>query len=200
MKAKQLYFVLLGMLTLLIIAFFGVAYGTNALLSRQASKLSKLRADGEVVDNLQLTLTKNKKDITKYSQLNNIAETIVPQDKDQAEAIREIVNLASDSGIKKLSSVTFPNSTLGTITPGLNNNPNLTQLTPVKGIAGVYQLPITVAQDQSARVPYGQFITFLSKIEQNRRTAQVSSITIQPDTSNTNMVAFSLVINEFIKP
>ena len=64
----------------------------------------------------------------------------------------------------------------------------------------MYELPITIVQDQTARVPYDRFITFLSKIEQNRRTAQVGSISVQPDANNPNNVAFTLVINEFIKP
>jgi hypothetical protein len=98
-----------------------------------------------------------------------------------------------------LSSITFPTSTLGSISAGASN-PNLTQLLPVAGISGVYELQITITQDSSSRIPYSQFITFLSKLEQNRRTAQVSSITVQPDAQHPNNVAFTLIINEFIKP
>lgn len=200
MKAKQLYYTLITAFVLLLIGFGGIAVAANKILGSRATKLSKLRADSEVLDNQQTTLTKNKKDIAKYSELNSIAETIVPQDKDQAEAVQEIVNLAAQSGISKLSSITFPSSNLGTLTPGTSSNPNLTQLTPVKGIPGVYQLPITVTQDPSARVPYSEFVQFLQKLEQNRRTAQVSSITVQPDTLHPSQIAFTLVINEFIKP
>ncbi len=200
MKAKQLYFVLLTIFILLLIGLFGVAYGANKIMSGQATKLSKLRADGDVLDTLQTTLAKNKQDINKYGELNTIAESIVPQDKDQAEAVRQIVNLASQSGIGKLSSITFPTSTLGSALPGTAANPNLTQLTPVVGITGVYGLQITVTQTTTDEVPYGQFTTFLSKLEQNRRTAQVSSITVQPDATNPNKVAFTLIINEYIKP
>jgi hypothetical protein len=199
LQAKQLNYMLVGGIVLLCSMLAGIAYATNVVLGGEADKLSKLKADSSVLDTQQTTLAKNKQDITKYSELNTIAQTIVPQDKDQAEAIREIVSLANASGIGKLSSITFPASTLGA-TAGLIANPNLTQLTPVPGITGVYELPITIVQDQSARVTYGQFITFLGKIEQNRRTAQVGSISVQPDTSNPNNVAFTLVVNEFIKP
>jgi hypothetical protein len=200
MKAKQLYYILTATFVVLLLSLFGLAYGTNKLLGDQAAKLSTLRADSNVLDNLQTSLTKNKRDIAKYGDLNAIAESIVPQDKDQAEAVREIVSLAEQSGIGKLSSITFPASTLGTLTPGLNTNPNLTQLTPVPGMPGVYQLQITVSQDQTSRVSYDQFTKFLSKLEQNRRTAQVSSVTVAPDASHPGQVSFTLVINEFIKP
>jgi hypothetical protein len=199
-KSKQLFFGLSALFALLIIGLFGVAYGADKMLSTQAAKLSKLRADSDVLDTLQTTIAKNKQDIAKYGELNTIAESVVPQDKDQAEAVREIVNLAAQSGISKLTSVTFPASTLGTTTSGTGSKTSLTQLTPVTGMTGVYELPITIAQAASSHVTYDNLTTFLSKLEQNRRTAQVSSITVQPDPSNPNLVAFTLIINEFIKP
>jgi hypothetical protein len=202
MKAKQLYFVLLTGFVLVCAGFFGVAYGANSLMSSQAAKLSKARADSAALDNLQVSLAKNKQDIAKYSDLNKIAETVVPQDKDQAEAVREIVNLAAQSGIAKLSSITFPSSTLGTIGSGAATvrNSNLTQLTPVKGLSGVYDLQIVVSQAGGSEITYNQLISFLTKLEQNRRTAQVSSINVQPKADNPNLVAFTLNIDEYIKP
>lgn len=201
-KARQLYYLLIASVILLCLGMFGVAYSTDKILGSQATKLSQLKATSDSVQSQETALAKNKKDIERYKDLNVIAQTIVPQDKDQAEAVREIVNLAAQSGISKLSSITFPTSTLGSATrvPGSNGNANLTQLTPVKGLSGVYQLQITVTQDGANRVPYSSFITFLEKLEKNRRTAQVSSITIQPDTQNSDQVAFTLGINEYIKP
>lgn len=200
MKSKQLFFLLVACIVLLGAGFVGVAYEANAVLGQQATTLSKLKADSQVNDDLQTTLNKDKADIAKYSQLNQIAETIVPQDKDQAEAVREIVNLAAQSGIGKLSSITFPASTLGSAVPGTTVNSNLTQLTPVTGIPGVYNLQITVTQAATDEVPYSAFTTFLGKLEQNRRTAQVSSITVQPDPKAPSKVAFTLVINGYVKP
>lgn len=199
-KAKQLYYLLVTLIVLLCLGFIGIAYGTDKILGSKANRLSKVKADSEAAQSLQTSLSRNKQDIKKYSELNTIAETIVPQDKDQAEAVREIVNLASQSGISKLSSITFPSSTLGSLTPGTKGNSSLTQLVPVKGMTGVYELQITITQDSTNRVPYDQFLTFLQKLEQNRRTAQVSSITVSPDTQHPDKVAFNLVINEFIKP
>jgi hypothetical protein len=197
MKAKQLYYLLVASLVIVLLAFAGIAYGTNKLLGHQASKLASQRATSESLSNQQTTLTKNKQDLVKYKELNDIAKSVVPQDKDQAEAVREIVHIASQSGITKLSSITFPSSTLGTKT---STKGGLTQLTPVKGISGVYNLQITITQDANSQVPYSQFLTFLRNLEQNRRTAQVSSITVSPNPTNLSMVSFTLVIDEYIKP
>ena len=76
----------------------------------------------------------------------------------------------------------------------------ITQLTPVKGVAGVYSLQITITQAPKEPVSYNNFLTFLSKLEQNRRTAQVSSISVQPDSARPDLVSFTLVIDEYIKP
>ena len=199
MKTKQLYQLLLAGLVIMGFGFIAVGYGAEKVLESQSTQLAKLKAQSMSLEDQRSTLTKNKKDIAKYSELNTIAKTIVPQDKDQAEAVREIVKLASDSGISKLSSVTFPASTLGTVTPG-QKGAALTQVKPVVGITGVYDLQIVIAQDNNNTIPYSQFITFLQNLEQNRRTAQVSNISVQPDTVNPKLVSFSLTIDEFIKP
>ena len=201
MNSKRLYFLLLTGFVILVLLTAGVAYGANTLLASQSKKLADAKANSQSLANQESQLKKNKADIVKYGDLNKIAQSIVPQDKDQAEAIREITNLAQQSGIGQLSSITFPASTLGTALPTVGGGTNkITQVTPVKGIPGVYDLQITVSQDGSRKVPYNTFITFLSKLEQNRRTAQVSSITVQPDSNDPSQVAFTLVLDEFIKP
>ncbi len=199
MKAKQLYFVLLSCCCLAVIALFGVAYGANKLLSQQASKLSTLRADSDAASQEQISLEQDKKDITKYSELNVIAKSVVPQDKDQAQAVQEIVKIANNSGIQDLSSITFPTSTLGVTTSGAAKA-GATQLTPVQGISGVFNLQITITQSASDSVPYNNFLAFLTGLEQNRRTAQVASITVVPDAQRPSNVSFTLAVNEFLKP
>jgi hypothetical protein len=199
MNAKALYFVLIAGLIIILANFVTLAYGVNKLLGSQAEKLSTQRAVSEALSNQQTTLTKNKQDLVKYKDLNAIAKSVVPQDKDQAEAVREIVNIASQSGISSLSSITFPASTLGNkAAPGAKGN--LTQLTPVKGISGVYDLKITVTQEAEAGTTYNQFLTLLRNLEQNRRTAQVTSINVTPSTTKVGTVGFTLVIDEYIKP
>lgn len=196
MDSKKLYYSLIGLLVLLSLGMLFSAHVANNVLTKSSNTLVELKADSKVAEQQKTQLAQNKKDIAKYQDLNVIAQTVVPQDKDQARAVREIVNLAAQSGIPKLGSIAFPASTLGA-----GKTPKgLTQVTPVKGIGGVYNLEITITQASTNAVPYSNFIAFLSKLEQNRRTAQVSSITVQPSPENPNLVAFTLVINEYIKP
>lgn len=209
--SKRIYFAMVAVIILLIGAIFGATYLVNAQLQKQAAKLTDYKTKAAVLDKEQVGLTQAKKDVEKYSDLEKIAKAIVPQDKDQARAVREIVKIAADSGIKP-TSITFPVSTLGgpggstsptsgTVAPkaGTDKLSALSQLTPVPGIKGVYNLQITVQQDAANPVPYTQFIDFLSRLEQNRRTSQVVGIVLQPSANNREMVSFTLTLDEFIK-
>lgn len=215
MSTKRVYYVMLGLVGLLFVGMLAGTYEVNSLLEAKAKTLVDLKLQSQVVTSQQTGLQRAKKQIAQYASFEDTAKRIVPQDKDQAEAVREITKIASESGIKRLSSVTFPLSTLGgpagatsstapsgATTPSASSNKKnaLTQLLPVKGMTGVYSLQITIQQTSEAAISYNQFLTFLDKLEQNRRTAQVTSIILQPDSSNPNMVAFTLTINEFIKP
>jgi len=198
MGVKKVSYGLMALLVVLGVSIVFAVRNADGLLKKASNTLVDLKASDQAAAQQTVQLAQNKKDIKTYKPLDDIAKTVVPQDKDQAEAVREIVNLASKAGIAQLSSISFPPSTLGatkTKPPG-----GLTQVTKVKGISGVYDLQITVTQDSTTPVPYTNFVDFLSKLETNRRTAQVSSITIQPDSKNPSTVSFTLVIDEFIKP
>jgi len=203
MTAKKLYYLLLAAVFVLALGILGVGYAADVVLTSRAAKLSKLKAESEATQSLQTLLQKNKADLVRYKELNEIAKAVVPQDKDQAQTVREVVKIAKESGISGLSSVTFPASTLGGATTGPtapSTTAGLTQVTPVKGISGVYMLPITITVEQPHAVTYSQFTAFLQKLEQNRRTAQVSDISLKPDPLRLNSLSFSLVLNEYIKP
>lgn len=215
MTSKNLHTALLAVLALMLIAMAGGTYGADKLLSNQADKLRAQKARSQALSQEQLSIQRAKEDIKKYGGLNRIAEAVVPQDKNQAEAVREIVNIAAQNGVT-LGSVTFPASTLGSLPVGASSTPGsqpsaaasssnssankLSQLTPVKNIPGVYQLPITIKGDSDNPVEYDRFISFLSGLEHNRRTAQVENITLTPDTTNSNLVTFELTLSEYIKP
>jgi hypothetical protein len=202
-NAKQTFYVQCAVLTLIFAALIGGAYESNQILTSHAKVLQALKMKSQVYASESSAVVKAKSDVNKYAPLGNIARSIVPQDKDQAEAVREIVNVAASAGVNP-TSITFPASTLGanalgTTTPTTTASP-LSQLTPVKGIPGVYNLQITIEQDNKHPVPYSNFLAFLSNLELNRRTAQVTSIQLAPDKLQPDQLSFTLIVNEFIKP
>lgn len=197
MDSKKLNYLLFAATILLALALVGSGVIANMILSSKSDQLSKLKAESLVTSELQDAIKKEKADIAKYSGLNEIAKSVVPQDKDQAQTVSEIVKIANESGIAKISSITFPASTLGGVGIGSSS---LTQVTAVKDIPGLYILPITISQDASSVISYSKFITFLQKLENNRRTAQVTAINIQPSDKNPTNISFTLTVNEYIKP
>jgi len=193
LNAKKLYFVLLGIIVLTLAALFMCVYGANTVLQGKSKDVYDARKQSLVLDNEQRQLTKAKADIDKYQSLANIAKSIVPQDKNQAQTVREIVSIAAANGVR-LGSITFPSSSLG------DPKTPLSQLSPVKNIPGVYSLLITVQSDAAALPNFNSFINLLTALEHNRRTALVSGITLSPDAANASKLSFTLTLNEYIKP
>lgn len=199
MTSKRLFYLLVALAVLLTAGLFGGAYAANGILQEKAKAISQARSKSAALEQQQAQLAKAKKDVEKYSELGDIAASIVPQDKDQAQTIREITNIANDHGIR-LGSVTFPSSTLGGAAGAkTTTNAALSQLLPVPSIKGVYTLNIVLQSDDNYPVPYSKFISFLDALEHNRRTALVSGITLNPSTKNPDSVGFTLTLDEYIK-
>lgn len=194
MNAKRLNAVLMVVVGLAILALIGCAYGADVVLSNQSKRLADAKLQSLVLGEKQQQLSKARADIAKYQSLADIAKTIVPQDKDQAQTVREIVRIAETNGIK-LGAITFPTSTLGGKTSASQS-----QLKAVKNIPGVYSLDIAIQSDASSPASYSSFLSFLDALEHNRRTALVNGITLQPLVSDPGRLTFTLNVSEYVKP
>jgi Tfp pilus assembly protein PilO len=205
MTAKRLYLALIASFFALLCALVGITYSISGLLQTKSVELSNAKAQVNQLSSQQTGLAKSKRDINRYQDLVKITKAIVPQDKDQAQAVREITNIATANKVQ-LTSITFPSSTLGSAptavspTAAATVKPNLSQLAPVVNIPGVYNLQITISNNGNNTVSFNQLDAFLRGLENNRRTAAVSTISIQPQQSDSNRLVFSLVINTYIKP
>lgn len=215
LDSKKLRLVLIAGLILSTIAFFGVAFYGLSVLDGKSRSLVNLKVQSQAGYNQLANLVQSKKEVEKYAYFKSVAQTVIPNDKNQAQAVLEINQMASDSGIS-IQSITFPASTLGTgaaaATPAQKDATSasaaqaaLTQAKPVTGIPGLYSLELTITpesgKDVSAdqQVTYAKMLDFLKRIENNRHTAQISQVSIQP-ASDSTALSFTLVINIFIKP
>lgn len=209
MSSKKTFYVMMGALVLIVLcSVAGTMYGKNILKQSGETLLDKKR-EKAVLAKDEEALTQAKQDIEKYKDLDQVARSIVPQEKDQARTVRELVAIAGQSGVQ-IESINFPESTLGEKPTGSKKSKDkkaqpappagATQLTPVEGLDGVFSMPITLQLSKDAPVTYAQLLGFLKKLEQNRRTSHVTNISIQPDEDNRNLVHFSMQINAYIKP
>lgn len=215
MTNKKVFFVMIAIVVFLCLLSIAGVVMSNMMLQKESKKLVDLKLESRLLEEQQSALVLANKNIQKYSDLEKIAKSIVPQEKDQARTVREIVQFAEASGVK-LQTISFPTSTLGQAQPkpltapteGSTDTapkpatpppPPVTQVKPVEGISGVYSLEITVQSVSHQAATYGGFLDFLSRLERNRRTAHVTSINITPAVTGDSL-SFSLVLNVYIKP
>lgn len=213
--SKTLRLILISCLVLLGVGFFATAFLGLSVLSKKSQSLVQLKSQSQSTDTRLNNLEQAKKEVDKYSYFKDVAKTVIPSDKNQAEAVLEIYQMAQQSGIA-IQSITFPASTLGQSTgkpvPGLKTDAAsastqtaLTQAKPVSGIPGLYSLELTITPAAGKDVPAAQQVTFpkmldfLKRIENNRHTAQITAVGIQPASDNQTL-SFTLTINIFIKP
>lgn len=209
MNAKRVFFIMLSGTIILVGACAGITYFAHQMLVREGDSLAELKLEEEVLNRQSDALAQAKKDIAEYEDLEIIAKTVVPQEKDQARTVLEIVKLAQESGIT-ITSIEFPDSLLGEAIkksaansdakPVNTVDANTTQLTPLKDLKGVYAMEIRVQSDNERPISYQQLLTFLQKLENNRRTAQVIDISITPSDENRNLLNFSVTLNSYVKP
>lgn len=224
LNPQRMFYIMIGT----VVITSGLAGGSvilgSSFLQKQSSKLVSLKLQYRVPEENRTALKRAKSDIEKYSELGKTAKAVVPQEKDQARTVREIVNYANqtvDPVTKNnihILSISFPGSNLGQAAVIIPKAPSTDSKTPepttpkvvtppvsqvlaVEGIQGVYILPITVESDPATPLTFNQVVSFLGKLEQNRRTAQVSQISITPQkTTGLSGLSFTLTINVYIKP
>ncbi len=214
MTAKRLFIILVSVMFLSLIGIAGSVYAMSGLFKTKGSQLASNKAQVDLLTKQQAGIAKSKRDITRYAELEKITKAIVPQDKDQAETVREITNIAAANSVE-ITAITFPNSSLGSAaaktptaavpsggaaTSGVDKKAALSQLTQVANIPGVYNLQITISNNTNHTVSFSQLNAFLRGLENNRHTAAVSTVNIQPIAGNPNKLVFSLTINDYIKP
>lgn len=216
MSSKRTFYVMIGLILLFMLGSVASAYEINGMLGNQSRTLVDAKAKLAALQQEQVELRQAKKDIATYNDLYQISKVVVPENKDQVEAVRQIVNIAGSSGVS-IKDITFPASTLGgnkivgqagagSVSPagasalGSGNAATLSQLQKVPNIPGVYVLQLTVdGVTNSSANSYPELINFLAGLERNRLTALVSDIVITPPTSE-GQFQFTLTLNIYIKP
>jgi len=211
---QRLRLILLGCLGGVTILFFATVLSGLNLLSAQSQKLVELKQQNNAADAQASGLATSKKQVEQYAYFNTVAKTVLPSDKDQAQATTDIFKLADQAGIT-IASITFPASSLGAKPTATNDAAKassksaISQAKPVEGIAGLYSLELTITPqtgggvEDAKKVTYEKLLDFLGRIERNRRTAQITQVNIQPETSDSGpsqFIDFTLTINIFIKP
>lgn len=186
------------------VALFGLgAYWSIKILKNEGQKLVELKLADSILNKQQQGLAQAKRDIAKYSDLEEISKSIIPADKDQASTIAEISTMASQSGIT-LGSIEFPQSALGQVkkkgSKTQNTDSSKSQLTELTDLKGTYVMEININSHSTYPITYEQLIKYLKLLESSRRTAQVTNIDITPDSKQYGRYQFQLTLNTYVRP
>jgi hypothetical protein len=209
MTSKRLSLIMSAALVVSAIAMAAIGLLGSTLLNDSAESLQSERVEAEVLSHQEEALLQAKVDIEAYGELKDLSRRIIPQEKDQARTVREITNIARETGIN-ITSITFPTSDLGvaprstargaaTSEPAEPVRQGITQAKPVPNIPGVLELEISVAVTDTP-VEFERMILFLERLEQNRRTSQVQRVAIFPEAENRDLVSFNIGLAVYINP
>ncbi len=197
MTAKTVNRLLLIVLILVIVLTGGVLFVSNYLMRNSANKLVQAKLDNIGFDNAEQSYLQARQYLEEYAELNEVMQKVLPKSKDQAQAVSELYKIGDETGIK-IASVQFPSSSLGQKS---TNSSTVTQAKAVDGMPGVLGIDVSLSLEPASglSISYDNMISFLQKVELNRRNMQIKQITVNADIVNGG-VTFSAIITIFVKP
>jgi hypothetical protein len=215
LNSRKLRLVLIGSLGLAVVIFIATFVVGLSVLGAKSKTMVGLEVKSQTAETQLSNLQQAKKQVEEFSYFKEVAKSVIPNDKDQAEAVVEINDMANKSGLA-IQSIVFPASTLGLpsatattdATASGSAGKAISQAKPVSDIPGLYSLELIVTPDSSldspaTQITYAKMLNFLSRIENNRHTSQISEVNITPPGAGPTLnsgLTFALTINIFIKP
>jgi len=208
MTAKRLYFVLLASMGLLVIGAGAMVYLGYNFMSKSSDSLVNAKLENIAIEEQEINYAQARKDLEKYEDLGVLLRDVLPKEKDQALAVRELYKIGDETNIS-VDSIQFPASSLGQkpatttggTTPTTTTSSTVTQAKAVEGLSGVLGIDVelTLKPKSGTSIPYDNMIQFLQKVELNRRSMQVKKITVTPDAKNGGLT-FNVTLTIFVKP
>lgn len=211
MTPKRFYFVMIGVFGLGLLAIGATIYFGNSFLQKSSAALVDTKLENKVGEEKERIYIQAKKDLVTYKELGTTIAKVLPKTKDQALAVQELYRIGDETGIV-ITGIRFPTSTLGVkaatatntgaaATTPLPAQSSVTQSKAVEGIQGVLGIGVDLelAPARGKTISYEQMLDFLDKIQQNRRSMQITKVTVTPDIKNGGVDA-SLSVRIFVKP
>jgi Tfp pilus assembly protein PilO len=192
MKAKQFYFLLLGMLMLSVAGIVGsFIWGKNQLKSNAISVSEQLAERDAQRDNIIL-LQQAESQIKDIDEVNELLDRLLPTQKNQETLILDIIYTATaESGIAL--------SNISTFSFGGSGDPDaLSGTAPNKEVSGVLEYPFSL---NLQNINYDVLLKFLKEIETNGRIIQVDNVQINPSKKDPGLLtSVSLSLKAYLKP
>jgi Tfp pilus assembly protein PilO len=190
MKAKQFFFVLLGLLALSIVGIVGAYRWGSIQLEAKANTISDLQADNDISAEKIIKLQKAQQDSNNIEEVSALLDRLLPKQKEQEKLVADIIYTATaEAGIpaSKVTSFTF----IGSGEPDTLSGTTVSATNP-----GVYEYPFSL---QITGISYDTLLKLLKEIETNGRIVQVDNIQISPGDSSSDL-SVNLSAKAYVKP
>lgn len=192
MTPKRFFFVMLGLMILVIgLGVSGFWFGDQQL-KKQSTSLADLTAERDAAQKKLEDLQRLSNTPINQTETENLIKAILPADKQQQNLIANIINTAvAEAGIpsNRISNITFA---------GSGAPSELSGATQSKEVPGVYSYPFTVVIRD---ISYETLLKLFTEIEKNKRIIQADQVQINPNKAVPGQLSsVTLSLKTFIKP
>lgn len=195
-RSKKAFFLMIAVLIITVAGAGGAFYFADGMLQKKSKQISDLKADQEAVTQQIAIYEDARKKIEELAFIEEVASQVLPESKEQADVIAELRSFAENSDMT-IQSMNFS----GSVAKDPGTNLDLSQTTQLKDVTGVRVLPVDLVFTTGPEGPtFESLISFLEKIENNRRKMQVTDISLTPNNNNRELLSsIAMSVNIYLR-
>lgn len=183
MTPKIMYYILLAIISVLIVAGAGAYYISHNRLQTKISRVEQLNADIVLAREKLRNLQNLEQLYDNIRPLEDKMARMLPEDKKQSEVAAKIYTMIDSAGLEG-SGIAFEST---------NGVPSTQSQTSAGDVENVRVMPVNFSVEGS----YTQLQAFLDKIERQERLMQVTSLSIQRS-GEENELSFNIQLEVFV--
>ncbi len=183
--------ILKGLMLVVALTLLASLYFGDKRVASVANETARLKAVVEVNQKQIKVYEQTKKKVSTLDYVNELANKVLPADKEQSAIVAEISEFAKRSNLT-VSQITFSEiaKTTGS-TPATKTNLVIPK--------GVQVIPVTIQMQSGAT--YNDVLDFLKTIENNQRKMQLTSINLKPNLDDRQILEqVNVSMNLYAKP
>lgn len=194
MTPKRMNHILIGSLALLCIGGIFILYFANQKLTAIAEETATLSADIEVTKKQIKTYNATRIKVESLGYVDELARKVLPDTQDQSVVVAELSAFAqrNELQVAGIEFIEVAKDTKGT-KPKKSSKKDEKSSTP----KGVEVLPVLI---KFTDAPYDNLLNFLRNAEGNQRKMQITSINLEPDEEQREIMSeVSVALNLYVK-
>ena len=183
MTTKNAHYLIVASVIMLVLILFATLYFGISVMKKQSQKIIDAKLNIAKAQKTETIYSSNKELYLNNQELAQKINDFIPTEKEQDLIVAQLNSFTNQSQLT-ISTISFPNSTLD---PNSKQKvkTDISQATPVKGLNGVYEIPIvvTVTDTNSETVNTDNLLNLLDLIESSPRNMRITSISYDAESN-----------------